>query len=229
MERRCLLLVEDDGKTRRRLAQLLRDSGLFSVLIEAGSFQDAMTCLMQAQPDWLITDLGLPDGSGVDLIQWLSERSGGATSLVISAFGDERSVIDALGAGARGYLLKDASAAEINRALRHLLDGGSPISPAVARYLLKLLPRSESPRTPSAPTPAVPLAEPLTLREREVLQGIADGESYAEIGLRLSISVNTVGTHIKNIYGKLAVRSRGKAIKAAERLGLLNGSGGEGG
>jgi DNA-binding NarL/FixJ family response regulator len=226
---RFLLLVDDDERTRRHLAQLLRGGGLFSHVAEAGCCSEAMGWIERSPPDWLITDLGLPDGSGVDLIRHLGQQQPAAVTLVISAFGDERSVIEALRAGASGYLLKDASAAEINRALRHLLEGGSPISPAVARYLLKLLPRDNEVKPSVAQALPEPLAEPLTQREREVLQLIADGDSYGEISQRLCISLNTVSSHIKHIYGKLAVRSRGKAIKAAERLGLLNGTAGEDG
>jgi DNA-binding NarL/FixJ family response regulator len=223
--RTVLLLVEDDVPTRQRLARLLRLHEGLDEVIEAGGCAEALACMARRPPDILLTDLGLPDGSGVALIRHLAEHHPGARSLVISAFGDEASVIEALCAGASGYLLKDASNAGIRRALRDLAEGGVPLSPAVARYLLKRLPSTagSAPAAASAPLePApAPLLEPLSARELQVLQLIADGASYAEIAQRLFISLNTVNTHIRHLYGKLAVGSRGKAVKVAERYGLL--------
>ncbi len=98
-----------------------------------------------------------------------------------------------------------------------LLAGGSPISPAVARYLLKHM----QPAALAAPKPVLKLVDELSERELQVLQLVADGCSYSEIAKQLFISVNTVGTHISHIYDKLAVNSRGKAVREAEHLGLL--------
>ncbi|MGQ0654753.1 MAG: response regulator transcription factor, partial [Betaproteobacteria bacterium] len=138
-----------------------------------------------------------------------------ARSMVITVFGDESHVVEAIRAGATVYLLKDASDEEIRRSITALLAGGSPISPAVASYLLKNM------RPAPAAKPAAKLVEELSEREIEVLQLVADGCSYAEIAKQLFISLNTVGTHISHIYAKLAVNSRGKAVREASELGLL--------
>jgi DNA-binding NarL/FixJ family response regulator len=177
---------------------------------------EARAQLARAAPDVLLTDLGLPDGHGTELIRETRSAHPHTRIMVITVFGDESNVVEAIRAGASGYLLKDASEREIGRSIMDLIAGGSPISPAVARYLLKLWQPA-----PVTPRPAAKIVEELSGREIEVLQLIADGCSYAEIGQKLFISINTVGTHIKHIYDKLAVSSRGKAVREASLMGLL--------
>lgn len=211
-----VLLVEDDARTRARLARAIAAHAELRLLAAVGGCAQARAQLARAVPNVLLTDLGLPDGSGIELIQEISRAHPQTRSMVISVFGDERHVVEAIRAGASGYLLKDASDREIGRAILDLMAGGSPISPAVARYLLKHL---QPPIV--AVKPEKGIIEALSARELDVLQLVADGSSYAEIGAQLFISINTVGTHIKHIYDKLAVNSRGKAVREAEQLGLL--------
>ena len=213
-----VLLVEDDARTRARLERAIDAHDGLQIQAAVGSCAEARAQLARQAPDVLLTDLGLPDGHGTELIREARDAHPQTRSMVISVFGDERNVVDAIRAGASGYLLKDASSKEIGRSILDLLAGGSPISPAVARYLLKSL-------QPAAPEkPATKLVDELSEREIEVLQLVADGSSYAEIGKTLFISVNTVGTHIKHIYDKLAVNSRGKAVREAEQRGLITRS-----
>ena len=215
MTRYRVLLVEDDARTRARLERAIAAHDGLQVQAAVGTCAEARAELAGQAPDVLLTDLGLPDGHGTALIREIREAHPQTRSMVISVFGDERNVVDAIRAGASGYLLKDASSKEIGRSILDLIAGGSPISPAVARYLLKSL-------QPAAPEkPATKLVDELSEREIEVLQLVADGSSYAEIGKTLFISVNTVGTHIKHIYDKLAVNSRGKAVHEAGQRGLL--------
>lgn len=210
-----VLLVEDDARTRDRLQRAIAAHEGLQIQAAVGTCADARAALAHSAPDVLLTDLGLPDGHGTELIRETREAHPHTRSMVISVFGDERHVVDAIRAGASGYLLKDASSKEIGRSILDLIAGGSPISPAVARYLLKSL-------QPAAPEkPATKLVDELSEREIEVLQLVADGSSYAEIGKALFISVNTVATHIKHIYDKLAVNSRGKAVREAEQRGLI--------
>jgi DNA-binding NarL/FixJ family response regulator len=137
--------------------------------------------------------------------------------MVISVFGDEAHVVAAIEAGATGYLLKDARGDEITQAIHRLIAGESPISSAIARHLL----RRFQPSPAAAPAAAGP---PLTPRERQVLQLIAKGLSYQRIAETLSMSPHTVTTHIKQIYRKLEVNSRGEAVFEAHQLGLLPSS-----
>ncbi len=214
MTSHCVLLVEDDARTRARLERAIAAHDGLQVQAAVGSCAEARTELARQAPDVLLTDLGLPDGHGTELIRETRDAHPQTRIMVISVFGDERNVVDAIRAGASGYLLKDASSKEIGRSILDLIAGGSPISPAVARYLLKQL-------QPAAPKSETKLVDELSAREIEVLQLVADGGSYAEIAKALFISVNTVGTHIKHIYDKLAVNSRGKAVHEAGQRGLL--------
>ncbi len=167
-------------------------------------------------PQVLLVDLQLPDGSGIDLIRAARRLAPQAEAMVISVFGDEAHVVGAIEAGATGYLLKDASAEEIAMAITRLLAGEAPISSAIARHLLRRF------RAPPDPAAAPVAASPLTPREGEVLQLIAKGLSYQRIADTLAMSPHTVTTHIKQIYRKLAVNSRGEAVFEAMQLGLLS-------
>lgn len=210
-----VLLLEDDPVTRERLAGIVRASPGLVLAAAFGDLRGALAWLaVNPPPQVLLVDLQLPDGSGIDLIRAAHRLAPQAEVMVISVFGDESHVVSAIAAGATGYLLKDASAEEITQAISRLLAGESPISSAIARHLLR---RFQAP--PVSGTPAA--ASPLTPREGEVLQLIAKGLSYQRIAATLAMSPHTVTTHIKQIYRKLAVNSRGEAVFEAMQLGLL--------
>lgn len=161
-------------------------------------------------PDLFLMDIGLPDGSGYDLVPDIKARSS-AKALIISAFGDRDTVVRALSAGADGYLLKDSTPAQVLDGIAITLDGGAPVSPAAAVYLLDLL------RNPAA-SPAIetpPHDTGLTPREMDLLRAFAAGRSYKEAARDLAISPHTVGNHVKSIYRKLEVQSRSDALRAA--------------
>jgi len=206
-----VVLVEDDSATREHLARAIESSGDFQLAASAGSLAAGLAALRERKPDLLLTDLGLPDGSGVELVRAAAQS--GALPLVISVFGDEEHVVQAIRAGALGYLLKSDSQAAIARSLRDVITGGSPISPAIARYLLGAV-RAD------APEPA-PDAPQLTEREREVLRAIVKGFTYEEIARLLEISATTVATHVRRIYRKLSVHSRSEAAYEALQQGIL--------
>ncbi len=210
-----VMVVEDDPTMRRRLAGAVSGNADLELRAAVGSVADARDALAGAFPDVLLVDLGLPDGSGLDLIRELRERGAPTRALVITVFGDERHVLSALAEGAAGYLLKDATPEDVGRAIADVRAGGAPISPRVARYLLKQL---------QAPAGAQPGEDGphLTARETEVLQLIARGFSYDEIARLLEMSVNTVRSHIRSLYRKLEVSSRGEAVFEALGLGLLD-------
>lgn len=213
-----MLLVEDDAPTRHHLARAVESNPALALVGRAANLAEGRAQLEQAAPDVLLTDLGLPDGSGIELIQELRRRAPGALAMVITALGDEKTVIAAIEAGASGYLLKDGSFAEVGEALLELLAGGSPISPGVARYVLRRL-QAEGAGAPSEP--AAPDAPRLTEREHEILTLIAKGFSFPEIAGLLSISAHTVTTHVRHVYEKLEVSSRASAVYEAVQLGLI--------
>lgn len=213
MTRHTVLLVEDDDATRARLALAVGSHPALALAGEAASLAAARALFGTAAPDVLLVDLGLPDGSGIDLIREV-KRSGRPTEvMVITVFGDEQHVVAAIEAGATGYILKDGSSGYVAESILELVRGGAPISPAIARHLLRRF-REASP----APAPDTP---GLTAREREVLGLLVKGFTFAEIGGLLTISAHTVTTHVKHIYEKLEVRSRSEAVYEAMQLGLI--------
>lgn len=165
--------------------------------------------------DVVLLDLGLPDGSG---LTWLREKRARVSVLVLSALGDEATVVEALRHGADGYLLKGASNPDIIAAIRDVLVGGAPITPSVAKYLLRHM-RGPGPLMSEAP--ALRRIDQLTARETDVLRVLTRGYSYDEAAQLLGISAHTVAHHIKQIYAKLAVNSRGEATFEALRAGLV--------
>lgn len=223
-----ILLLEDDKHLREHFARIL-DAWSGCELVDACETLHEALVLLQAQPvDLLITDLQLPDGHGTQAIRLLRTLRPGADALVISVLANETTVVEAIEAGAAGYLLKDADSIELLEAIEELRAGRSPISPAIARVIVRRLSTHAADGTiptdePSTPTraPAPSQAKLLTQRETEILQGIAKGYTYAELAQHLGISMQTVPVHIRNIYRKLEASNRSEAVYEASRLGLI--------
>ncbi len=224
-----VLVVEDDPQMRdffaasvARNAQLAL-AGCVGTLAEARAWLDSPGHAV----DVLLVDLGLPDGSGLDAIRHATRLHPGCESLVISVFGDDDNVLASIEAGALGYIHKDSTPDDIASTILEMKSGASPISPMIARRVLSRFmslreSRAQPAAAPPAPEPAaVPDRPALSNREQEVLELISRGFSYADIARLQSVSVHTVQTHIKNLYRKLAVRSRSEAVFEATQLGLL--------
>lgn len=211
-----ILLVEDDAVTRDRIASVVSSYHEFELIAAVGTRAEADEILDNASIDILLTDLDLPDGNGARLIERVRDIPS-ITALVITVFGDEKHVVSAIQAGASGYLLKDGGAEDIIQAILDMQQGGSPISPSIARYLLKhFKPQSPAPDTLQRDQPS------LTKREKEVIDLIAKGFTYGEIAELLHLSTHTVTSHIKNTYKKLSVSSRGEAVYEAMQLGIIS-------
>lgn len=206
-----VLLVEDEEDTRDRLAAAIGGDAGLDLVSAAANLAAGVAALHMHQPDVLVTDIRLPDGLGYNLIRAARDASASITILVISVLGDENALVSAIEAGADGYLLKDTDEAKIPAAIREAHAGGSPISAMMARHLLKHLSNdaSESP-------------EVLTGQEQRVLSCIARGYTYREAAEQLGLSPNTIPSHIKNIYRKLQVHSRGEAVYEALRRGIID-------
>jgi len=215
-----VMIVEDDPEALARFSAALSADPRTSVAQTARTGREAIARLPATRPDVLLVDLGLPDISGTEVIRQASRTQPECDVMVITVFGDERNVFASIEAGATGYILKDCPDAELVGHVLNLRAGGAPISPGIARLVLSRM-RS----IPVADTPKAPGSGVLTDREADVLSLMARGYSYAEIAGRLGVSANTVASHIKNSYRKLAVRSGPAAVRRAAELGLLRSSG----
>lgn len=218
-----VVVVEDDPSHREAFREHLRlDPGLQLVgeFVNASAAIEAIPPLL---PDVALVDLGLPDRSGFEVIAHIHRAAPHAEIMVVSVFGGERNLLHAIEAGATGYLLKDALPPDFLAAIHALRAGESPISPSLARHLLKYCFAGPAAEPSAAEPPAG--GEVLTGREIEILQRIADGCSVAEIAQRLFISAHTVKTHVKNIYRKLEAHSRTQAVHIAQRRHLIGAGG----
>ncbi len=213
---RSLLLVEDDARTRERLAEVVASRSELDLVAAVESFAEGRAALERFRPDVLLTDLGLPDGDGTDLIRAAVAARPETLCMVVTVFGDERHVLAAIEAGALGYLLKDGRADQLAAAILEMLGGGSPISAAIARHLLRRL--KPAPPEDAAAREEVPH---LSGREHEVLRYVVKGFNVPEIARIMDVSPHTVTTHVRGIYRKLSVHSRGEAIYEALQLGLV--------
>jgi DNA-binding NarL/FixJ family response regulator len=215
-----VLVVEDDAVTRRSLCMAIDSEPALQLKMACDSVQSALAALEAGPCDLLLTDLGLPDGSGLEIIRACAQQYPGCDIMVLTMSSDDENVLACIEAGAAGYVLKNAGHQNIVRALLDLHCGGSPISPLIARKMLTRM-RGEAKSAPAVELPAEVQAVQLTKRERAILELIARGDSYAEAAQILSVSVGTVQTHVKSIYTKLSVHSRGEAVYEAQRRGLL--------
>jgi DNA-binding NarL/FixJ family response regulator len=216
-----VLIVEDIPEFQQRFATAIQADAGLRLLGVAGTGAEAMASLAQQAPDVMLVDLGLPDMSGIEVIRHAARHQPETESLVVTMFGDDSNVLASIEAGATGYLLKDSLPESIAACIHELRAGGSPISPSIARRVLTRY-RGATPNENAAPAAVAAGTEPLlTERETEILRQVAKGMSFAETGDILGISQHTVVTHVKKIYRKLAVHSRGEAVFEANQMGLL--------
>lgn len=209
--RLAVMLVEDDLVFQDAFAASLGEHPDMRLARVANTLEQAKSCLAEPAPDVLVVDLGLPDGSGIEFIRLAHERWPDCAVMVATTFADETNVIRSIEAGASGYLLKDSAADKIAGEIRSLHDGGSPISPRIARQVLMRF------RAAEHPAPENPLSD----REQQTLELIAKGFSYEESAALMQVSRNTVMTFVRRIYFKLEVKSKAEAIFEARQRGLI--------
>ncbi len=227
----AVALVEDDPLFLGAFSAAIQGADDMRLHGTAHNRAEAMALLQRAAADVLVVDLGLPDGPGIDVIRAASRQWPQCLVMVSTVFGDEAHVIQSLEAGAAGYLLKDTSPQRITEEIRTVCAGGSPISPLIARQLLRRFrPTADAPAVTASTAPtgqaasdtAAPESTRLSPREREVLEFITKGFNYEEIGGLMGVSRNTVLSFVRRIYAKLDVRSQIEAIHEARSLGLLD-------
>ena len=213
MQPYSLAIIEDQTPIRETLRTYLCMQPEFRCGLVAASMEEFLAGLDApgAEPPQLIlSDIGLPGRSGIEGLPLLRARLPEAQVLMLSVYADAERVFEALKAGAVGYLLKDTPLAQLKEHLLQVAAGGSPMSPGVARYVVQAF--QQLPEAPPAPQPAT---KPLTARELEVVRGIEDGLSYKLIAERHFISIDTVRNHIRSVYRKLQINSKGELMAQA--------------
>lgn len=218
-------LVEDDTGMRDRIARVVDADPSLSLAFSASNAADILAWLNDNPIDVLLVDLGLPDHPGLQVISQCRTMQPACAVMVLSIFGDEANMVQAFEAGASGYLLKDGTETELATHIRHLRAGGSPMSPVIARQLLRRWQARAGIAAPAKPATS-PFGgsirpERLSPREFEVLDLVSRGFTYVEVGTQMGVSASTVQTHIRNIYGKLDVHNKSEAVFEARTLGWL--------
>lgn len=205
-----LLIYEDNAQLRESIATLIT---LSSDFILAGNFGDVLNVEHQVgslKPDVILMDIDLPGMNGIEAVKKIRAFNSSLHIIMLTVFDDNKHVVDAICAGASGYLLKMYIPEKLLDSVKEVIDGGAPMSPGIARMVLSRLQQ----------LPDQSNTYQLTAREKEVLSSLSKGNSYKLIAAQFNISIDTVRTHIKHIYEKLQVRSQTEAVSKAinERL-----------
>ncbi|MDZ7865869.1 response regulator transcription factor [Acidovorax sp.] len=221
-----VLVIEDDPLFRQRLCDSIAAAPDLRLVGAAGDAASGLALLARHQPQVLLLDLGLPDLNGIEVIVRSAGVAPHCEVVVVTVFGDEAHVMQALAAGATGYVLKDTPALDLAEMVRAVHAGGSPISPVIARRLLtRLAPAGPSRQRVQAGPPETAASEAdaglLSERECEMLGMAAKGYSYREIAQMMGVTQQTVLTYVKRSYRKLQVHSRSEAVYEARKRGLM--------
>ena len=212
-----VLIADDQKVVREGLAMVL---GLLEGVVVVGAAADgneALALAVELEPDIVLMDLRMPRCDGVQATRMLAEQLPAIKVVVLTTYADDRSVLEALRAGARGYLTKDAGPEEIHHALQQVRDDRHVIDPAVQHHLIQAITSNRRARQRDADRQ---LPDGLTPREAEVLSLIATGFSNAEIAERLVVTEGTVKSHINHLFSKIGARDRAQAVTYAYRHGL---------
>ncbi|MEO7953959.1 MAG: response regulator transcription factor [Polaromonas sp.] len=213
-----VVLIDDDANMRHVISQELFGDLRINLLGQARSMKEGRRLINQHEFDVMLVDLNLGDGTGFELIEYMKTVQPTAEAVVISAMEDEQHALHAFELGATGYLVKNSWFGNFSQAVLQVVNGGASITPNLARRLLGKFEHGQR-------TDQIPLKgrekERLSEREKEVLKLVAAGYTSSEIGLRLTISGQTVNAHIKNIYSKLQVHTRAQAVSFASLRGLF--------
>jgi DNA-binding NarL/FixJ family response regulator len=204
-----LVIVDDHPLFRAAISQMLGEWPDLVVVGEASDGREAVKLCQRLQPDLVLMDLRMPEMNGFEATREIKRESPSTVVLALTAFGEPESLLEALEAGASGYVLKDSSPQRIVGAIRRVLDGESPLNQEVAMELLRHMIEERYQKEESAPKPSLPI--PLSLREVEVLELLARGQSNRQIADNLSISTSTVKNHVHHIIKKLGVPDRVQA------------------
>jgi len=206
-------IVEDQREIREGLALLIGTSLGFRCVGAWRTMEEAVAAVGARPPDVLLVDLELPGMSGIEGIRILKEQHPTLPLLVLTVYDDDDRIFHAVCAGACGYLLKKTPPGRLLEAISEAVEGGSPMSPAVARRVLELF-RQHRPPEQSA--------HELTPHQVRLLRLFVEGHNYKSAAVELRVSVNTIAFHVQQIYGKLQVHSKSEAVAKALRAGILS-------
>jgi DNA-binding NarL/FixJ family response regulator len=212
-----ILLLEDLPEIRAWLGSLVLQVFPDAQISEAARVHDAIGLVSAIKFDLALVDLGLPDGSGVDVVSALREHQPETQSVVVTIHDDDEHLFPALQAGAFGYILKEQARELIIEQLQRISQGEPPLSPSIARRVMAYFAAKSKPQPAANAMPTVQLTE----RETEVLLRVAKGYTLPEIGQQLTLSRHTIADYVKQIYRKLNVSSRAEAALEAQRMGLF--------
>jgi len=205
-------IVEDQRDIREGLATILKFTGGHTCTGAYRSMEEALERIKGEVPDVALVDIGLPGMNGIEGIRLLKERHPGMLLLMLTVYDDDEHIFDALCAGACGYLLKKTPPARLIESLREALDGGAPMSPEVARKVIKLFQEVRPPERADYH---------LTPHEVRLLKLLVEGHNYKTAAVEVGVSVTTVAYHMRNIYDKLQVHSKSEAVAKALRNRLV--------
>lgn len=207
-----VVIIEDLREVRESLATLIHGANGFLCAGSYRTMEDALAGMAGSRPDVILTDIGLPGMDGIEGTRILRDRFPNVPVLALTVYDDDENVFNAICAGASGYLLKNTPPARLVESLRELVDGGAPMSPEVARRVLKLFREFR---------PAERASYHLTQQETGLLKLMVEGHHYKTAARELGISTNTVSFHLKHIYEKLQVHSKTEAVAKALRERLI--------
>lgn len=202
-----VVIIEDDDVIRNGYAFLIGKESDFNVVKTYASFDEAAKSIQADKPEVILLDIELPGTNGIDALPKLKKLVPDAYVLILTVYDSEKLIFDALANGASGYLTKNSSAAKITESIREVREGGGPMSINIARMVVKSFQRNQD--------------SPLSKRETQILELVGYGKSRSQIAKELFIDMETVKSHIKNIYLKLDVNSRADALKAARQNKLI--------
>jgi DNA-binding NarL/FixJ family response regulator len=201
------VIIEDDEIIRNGYAFLIGKESELQVVRSYGSFEEAAKTIQTDDPDVILLDIELPGTNGIEALPKLKKLVPSASVLILTVYDSEKLIFDALANGASGYLTKNSSASKIVESIREVNEGGGPMSINIARMVIKSFQRNQD--------------TPLSKRETQVLELVGNGKSRSQIAKELFIDLETVKSHIKNIYMKLDVNSRSEALRAARQNKLI--------
>lgn len=208
-EKTRIVIIEDNTAIREGFAAVLESTGSFAVPAKYSNCEAAIAHLKADMPDVVLMDIGLPGMSGIEGTAIIKKQLPECNVIIITVMEENEKVFQSLCAGASGYIVKNSDSEDIVKTIGEVLAGGAPMSLSIAKMVVSSFRQSSS--------------SPLSERETAVLQGISQGKSYSKIANDLFISRETVRSHIKNIYGKLAVSSKEQALKVASDKKWLGG------